>query len=111
MIGSEISVTGKNFGTQELRKKLRTYYSASERFWEDSLKNNCSNSEYRVPFPEECLGMLCGAKTRSGRPCRNDGVSYTNGRCKFHGGCSTGPRTAEGKCKSALNGFIRKRTP
>ncbi|RDU34700.1 hypothetical protein DRW41_22000 [Neobacillus piezotolerans] len=34
---------------------------------------------------------LCGAKTRSGRPCRNPRFVGT-GRCKYHGGLSTGPK-------------------
>ncbi|WP_369413386.1 HGGxSTG domain-containing protein [Microbulbifer guangxiensis] len=55
--------------------------------------------------------MLCGAKTRSGRPCRNDGTLFANGRCKLHGGLSTGPKSAEGKRKSAQNGWSPKRTP
>ena len=36
----------------------------------------------------------CGAWTRSARPCR--GPAMSNGRCRMHGGTSTGPRTAEG---------------
>jgi hypothetical protein len=36
----------------------------------------------------------CGAKTRAGTPCRK--YPMANGRCRLHGGCSTGPRTAEG---------------
>jgi hypothetical protein len=36
----------------------------------------------------------CGARTRSGTPCR--GAAMTNGRCRMHGGPSTGPRTPEG---------------
>lgn len=42
----------------------------------------------------------CGAKTRKGHPCRllsEPGKA----RCKFHGGKSTGPRTAEGKARIA----------
>ena len=31
---------------------------------------------------------LCGAKTRSGKPCKNHGMA--NGRCRMHGGKSTG---------------------
>jgi hypothetical protein len=34
---------------------------------------------------------LCGAKTRSGKPCKNQRFVGT-GRCKFHGGLSTGPK-------------------
>ncbi|WP_103974900.1 HGGxSTG domain-containing protein [Methylovulum psychrotolerans] len=50
---------------------------------------------------------LCGAKKANGEPCRSKAV-YRNGRCKFHGGLSTGPKTAEGKAKSALNGLCPK---
>jgi hypothetical protein len=36
----------------------------------------------------------CGAKTRSGTPCK--GPAMANGRCRMHGGKSTCPRTPEG---------------
>jgi len=36
----------------------------------------------------------CGARTRQGTPCR--GPAMRNGRCRMHGGASTGPRTPEG---------------
>ncbi|MFA4971621.1 MAG: HGGxSTG domain-containing protein [bacterium] len=36
----------------------------------------------------------CGAKTRRGTSCM--GPAMRNGRCRMHGGCSTGPRTPEG---------------
>jgi hypothetical protein len=36
----------------------------------------------------------CGAKTRKGTPCRS--AAMPNGRCRMHGGCSTGAKTAEG---------------
>lgn len=32
----------------------------------------------------------CGAKTRKGTPCQAQALA--NGRCKYHGGLSTGPR-------------------
>ncbi len=49
--------------------------------------------------------LICGAKTKStGRPCRIKDV-YSNGRCRYHGGLSTGPKTEEGKRRSAINGF------
>ncbi len=43
------------------------------------------------------LGSLprCGARTRSGAPCRRYG-NKVNHRCKLHGGKSTGARTPEG---------------
>lgn len=42
---------------------------------------------------------LCLAKTRKGTPCIALGDGH-GGRCKFHGGRSTGPRTPEGKRRS-----------
>jgi hypothetical protein len=36
----------------------------------------------------------CGAKTRRGTPCKAPAMA--NGRCRMHGGKSTGPRTPEG---------------
>jgi hypothetical protein len=36
----------------------------------------------------------CGARTRRGRPCRAPAMA--NGRCRMHGGLSTGPKTSEG---------------
>src|SRR5262245_5816506 len=37
----------------------------------------------------------CGARSkRTGKPCR--GAAMPNGRCKLHGGKSTGPCTPEG---------------
>ena len=39
--------------------------------------------------------LRCGARSkRTGKPCR--GAAMPNGRCKLHGGKSTGPRTPEG---------------
>lgn len=42
--------------------------------------------------------LKCGAKTRSGAPCRSPAMAC--GRCRMHGGSSTGPRTAEGAERS-----------
>ena len=43
----------------------------------------------------------CGAKNRAGNPCQCPAMK--NGRCRLHGGLSTGPRTLEGleKCRMA----------
>lgn len=42
----------------------------------------------------------CGARTRKGAPCLVR-VEPGKRRCRFHGGLSTGPRTAEGKARIA----------
>ena len=49
------------------------------------------------------LHAFCSAYARStGRPCR--ATALANGRCRNHGGLSTGPRSVEGRKKiSALS--------
>jgi hypothetical protein len=56
-------------------------------------------AEYRT-LPMR-LAPRCNACTRSGRPCRS--AAMANGRCRMHGGASTGPRTDAGRarCKEA----------
>ena len=38
--------------------------------------------------------LRCGAKTRKGTPCQCPAMK--NGRCRLHGGLSTGPKTVGG---------------
>ena len=40
-------------------------------------------------------GQRCEARTRRGTPCQRP-ARLPVGRCKFHGGASTGPRTKDG---------------
>ena len=42
----------------------------------------------------------CGARTKNGHFCRLP--AGPNSRCRFHGGASTGPRTADGRRACAL---------
>ena len=48
-------------------------------------------------------GKKCGAKTRRGTACQRP-ANKKNGRCRLHGGASTGPRTEGGIARiSAAN--------
>ena len=49
----------------------------------------------------------CGAKTRSGTPCKNNAMA--NGRCRMHGGKSTG--APKGNQNSKKHGFFSKYIP
>ena len=47
--------------------------------------------------------VICGARRhRDGQPCQARSQPGKR-RCKWHGGCSTGPRTAEGKARALEN--------
>jgi hypothetical protein len=45
----------------------------------------------------------CGARTRGGAPCKN--AAMANGRCRMHGGLSTGARTAAGRERCRMANF------
>jgi hypothetical protein len=70
------------------------------------------------PFDEEPHGVAskpffgaarCGARNRQQKPC--GAAAMRNGRCRFHGGLSTGPRTAEGieRIRKASRNYTRGR--
>lgn len=59
--------------------------------------------DYGGDFPAMLAGLTCGARTRAGTACKRRDL-YRSGRCRLHGGLSTGPRTAKGKRRSARNG-------
>lgn len=46
---------------------------------------------------------ICGANKRKGGVCK--GKAMKNGRCRLHGGLSTGAKTTEGKLVSAKANF------
>ncbi len=54
------------------------------------------NTRFGANWP----GQRCGAKTRQGSPCKRP-ANKRNGRCRLHGGRSTGPKTADGRAKIA----------
>lgn len=63
----------------ELRRRYRAWSRAT-------------TSGESAAFPEEFKALRCGAKTRAGTPCKRRDL-YASGRCRFHGGLSTGPKS------------------
>ena len=51
-------------------------------------------------FGPDWPGQRCGAKTRRGTACQRP-AKKKNGRCRLHGGTSSGPRTEQGRAKIA----------
>lgn len=95
--------------TPEQRQRLKAYYTNFNAAYAEWL----AHSNYRQrpqmePLPDDLKALRCGANTRAGTPCKQKAI-YINGRCKWHGGCSTGPRTPEGKKRSSMNGFCPKK--
>lgn len=66
-------------------------------FWRDHAMDD-------VPFPDDLRGLKCGAMTKAGAPCKQIHLVRSNGRCKFHGGLSTGPKSEAGKEQARVNG-------
>lgn len=52
--------------------------------------------------PAPRVRATCGARTKAGTPCRTRPLPGRC-RCKWHGGASTGPKTAEGKARALAN--------
>jgi len=67
-----------------MRRKNEVKPHEKRRGW---LKNDNSPGDF-MKAPR------CGAKTRRGTPCQAPAMK--NGRCRLHGGKSTGPKTPEG---------------
>lgn len=110
--------------TPELRRRLKAYWAEYDRvkalrrrILEAAKANDDARFEffcahgYPPPvvfpdypeFPPECEGMTCGTKAKStGEPCKSTQI-FRNGRCKFHGGPSTGPKSDEGKLSALGN--------
>src|SRR5688572_26000035 len=87
----------------DLRKRWKAYWAAGKRetaAWEAS--GHATAYPHHAPFPDELRGLTCGAKTRAGTPCKRIDL-HGNGRCKFHGGASTGPKTDEGRARARRN--------
>jgi len=55
-------------------------------------------------FGDSWTGQRCLAKTRGGSPCQKAAIAG-KGRCRLHGGASTGPRTEEGRARIAAANF------
>ena len=65
---------------------------------------NAEQQQFLVTVRRRWWIQRCGAVTRKGKPCLampvlNEDGRPRNGRCKQHAGCSTGPKTPEGKAR------------
>jgi len=95
--------------TLEQRKRLKAYYINFNVMYAEWLAHGDIHQRPKIePLSADLKSLRCGAKTRAGVPCKQKAI-YINGRCRWHGGLSTGPKTEEGKKRSAMNGFCEKK--
>ena len=92
-----------NMNSEKLRKLWKQHHNACDRLYDLWATNGYQYPPPMFPvFPEELRALTCGANKASGGRCKQR-VLFRSGRCKWHGGKSTGPRTETGKQKSKLN--------
>jgi hypothetical protein len=97
----------------DMRRRLREYYrqcAAMKATYQRACKRYMANPgavpspayPSYPPYPDDLRGLPCGAKTRRGTPCKRTDLGVS-GRCKFHGGMSTGPTSSGGKARALAN--------
>lgn len=76
----------------ELRAAWRAWFARREQLDAAGVSRDMM-VELLAPLAHpDFAALTCGAWSRqAGRPCRVKAI-YGNGRCRFHGGLSTGPR-------------------
>lgn len=95
--------------TEEQRRRFRQHHQEFQRIADGWKERGYQYPPPQYPrIPADLAGLACGATIRKGTPCKLTSI-YLSGRCKFHGGLSTGPKTPEGKAKCAANGRCPKR--
>ena len=80
----------------EARRKLHRAYTMRRQAAIDAGRH------YIPQRPAYLHKLTCGARARSGEPCRMTAL-FANGRCIWHGGKSTGPRTEKGRARALEN--------
>lgn len=90
----------------KLKRRQKYYRLISAEFsqWADNGYKHYEKPA-ATPMPDDLRDMRCEAATRAGTPCKRKDI-YLNGRCKYHGGLSSGAKTAEGKARQ-LEGYRR----
>lgn len=94
MIARQRAQQAADLPDEERRKLYRTWF-------EDAWRRQ-NAGQFAPSYPDYLRGLTCGAIKKNGKPCRMTTLGVS-GRCKFHGGASTGPRTEEGRARALEN--------
>ena len=78
----------------DLRRQLREFWKRNPGLLDPlrrMVRDPALRPRLKPPLPLPGFeGLKCGARTRKGTPCRISMI-WPNGRCRLHGGLSTGP--------------------
>ncbi len=109
---SSIQPATRNMKTRKLladeQAELRSKWKKAVREMDEAHEGSDTDRMQmaRTDWQQFC-GLMCGATSkRTGQPCRRKDL-FASGRCKFHGGMSTGPKSSTGKKRSARKGERR----
>lgn len=75
----------------------------------EAVERAAAEADARKEANRKANRPKCGARTRKGAPCRapavwdSKKVEPVNGRCRMHGGLSTGPKSAAGRARALRN--------
>ena len=93
---------------RKLKRRQVAYLQRREeaRQWNVAMEYQGRDSRILAPAVPPHLRLPCGAQTRAGHKCRIKTL-FPNGRCRFHGGPSTGPKSDAGRARARANLKLR----
>jgi hypothetical protein len=92
----------------EARAAYRRWCRRSQALAADLSQGRDTDGSEWPSFPDMARDLRCGARTRAGTPCLRRDLQ-SNGRCRLHGGLSTGPKTDAGRKRARANLAVRWR--
>lgn len=96
-------LTGIKYGEEPKAPTSGRRPEFSDTFARANDSGFCHPTKGQAKATGSMVRVTCGARRRrDGLPCQALSVPGKR-RCKWHGGCATGPRTDEGRTRSLLN--------
>lgn len=103
ILPGKVSETAARLEDADKRRRYRIYHLERAALFAVYAANGYRGPAPAIaPIPYDLRALACGARTRAGSPCKRTDI-FLNGRCKFHGGLSTGPRSSDGRQAAKAN--------
>lgn len=85
--------------TTSYHEKYKQAYAEMKASGADFIVIEHGGKWYEIDRKRYHPKRVCGARKKTGERCRSKEL-HRGGKCKFHGGLSTGARTPEGKARA-----------